>query len=145
MHLSSMYICDNVFIIIYIYIYKIMMITQTVIHFHYMIFFHAYILTFDTDVCPALLVLRIADKCHQEDLLSLSSDTVFSEPQIALILQKENPGQSPVFLSSSMACRDFDNFSGITSSSSSSTRRLLIFFVLIPFWLVCMETYGIDF
>lgn len=40
------------------------------------------------DVCPALLVLRIANKCHQEDLISLSSDPIFSEPQIALILQE---------------------------------------------------------
>jgi 2-succinyl-5-enolpyruvyl-6-hydroxy-3-cyclohexene-1-carboxylate synthase len=76
------------------------------------------------DVCPALFVLRSANKCHQEDLISLSLDPIFSEPQIAHILQKENPGQSPVFLSSSMACRDFDNFSGIVGSSSSSTRRV---------------------
>jgi hypothetical protein len=32
-----------------------------------------------------------------------------------------------------MACRDFDNFSGITSSSSSSSRRLLIFFCTYAF------------
>jgi 2-succinyl-5-enolpyruvyl-6-hydroxy-3-cyclohexene-1-carboxylate synthase len=50
---------------------------------------------------------------NQNECLGLESEDTFSEPQIArTICEVLGNDHSPVFLSSSMACRDFDNYSG---------------------------------
>ena len=73
-----------------------------------------------SNICSALHVLRLANATNSEDLDTLSSDN-FSEPQIAIIVQQESDGVSPVFLSSSMACRDYDAFAGICSEAVAPT------------------------
>ena len=64
-----------------------------------------------TNVCSALLLLNIANEEHSRSLMHVEVGTL-SEPLIALTIQQESDGQSPVYLSSSMACRDYDGFTG---------------------------------
>ena len=63
------------------------------------------------NVSSALLLLNIANEEHSKSLMHVEVGP-FSEPLIALILQQQSDGQSPVYLSSSMACRDYDGFTG---------------------------------
>ena len=73
-----------------------------------------------TNECSALKILRLSNALHAKCLQSLQCGS-FSEPQIALILQQEGDGNSPVYLSSSMACRDYDGFAAGLASTSCST------------------------
>lgn len=71
-------------------------------------------------VSPALLILRLATQAllaQSKQLLATESDgallniqETWAEPQIAMVLQQEFDETTPVFLSSSMPCRDFDSF-----------------------------------
>ena len=83
--------------------------------------------TCGSNMCSALHILRIANAANTEVVHTLASE-VFSEPQIAMIVQQESDGVSPVFLSSSMACRDYDGFAGICNEavglSSCGVRRI---------------------
>ena len=85
----------------------------------------------DERVCSALKIMRLANNIHTRSLRSLLKEeelTSFSEPQIAMILQSEGDGCCPVFLSSSMACRDFDGFTGLYNDlkgcANEGTRRV---------------------
>ena len=65
------------------------------------------------NACDALRILRIVNHVNQNECIYLENDDTFSEPQIArTIFEVLGNDHSPVFLSSSMACRDFDNYSG---------------------------------
>ena len=78
-------------------------------------------------VCSALKILRLANNIHSSDLKSLlcgdENEKEFSEPHIAMVLQQESDEHAPVFLSSSMACRDFDGFAGLSNDSRVGTTR----------------------
>ena len=76
------------------------------------------------NVCDALHLLRTVELVNREDLKNIVEDEgVFSEPKIARTLHEVLGSKySPIFLSSSMACRDFDNFgnsSGETGGNST--------------------------
>ena len=66
------------------------------------------------DICSALRIMRLADDVQRRNSYSLLHEVgaKFSEPQIAMVIQSEGEGHCPMYLSSSMACRDFDNFAG---------------------------------
>jgi 2-succinyl-5-enolpyruvyl-6-hydroxy-3-cyclohexene-1-carboxylate synthase len=85
------------------------------------------LMTGSSNICSALHVLRMANAASAEVVHTLASQG-FSEPQIAMVVQQESDGISPVFLSSSMACRDYDGFAGICSEAvgpnSSGFRRI---------------------
>lgn len=70
----------------------------------------------NSNICSALHVLRMANAANNEAVHSIASQG-FSEPLIAMVVQQESDGISPVFLSSSMACRDYDSFAGICSEA----------------------------
>ena len=73
----------------------------------------------NSKICSALEVLRLANAVHSDDLQQAGSSS-FSEPQVAIIVQEETDPSSPIFLSSSMACRDFDAFSALPHQTHSS-------------------------
>ena len=73
-------------------------------------------------ICSALRSLRLAKAAMDSSLDRISADAVFSEPQVAKIIQEESNNEAPMFLSSSMACRDFDNYAGTVSATQGFRR-----------------------
>ena len=78
------------------------------------------------NACDALRILRVVNHVNQNECLKLEKEDTFSEPLIArTICEVLGNDFSPVFLSSSMACRDFDNYSGPSNDASvGSLRRI---------------------
>ena len=83
------------------------------------------------DICGAFKIMRLADDVQRRNSNSLLHEVgaKFTEPQIAMVIQSEGDGYCPIFLSSSMACRDFDNFTGVPNVRSkrpvnADTRRV---------------------